>query len=563
MQIRPEYLTFGRLAANRLFVIPKYQRAYSWTSKQRRDLFADIDKVDMKGQASSHFMATVVGLRRGDPSLVGTDEFVHIEIVDGQQRLTTLTVLLKAISKALEGSSLTAEQKAQGEVEALLVKDDDVNLLLLQTNHDTSQIFTDYIRHGTMPQAALLLTEPDHNTAAAIAECEDFVARWKLNSKVLHLYSLIKNRLTFIFHEVGDEALVYSVFEVLNSRGLDVVWFDKLKSLLMSILFENAQQQTAKTAIAELHSLWGDIYQTIGLRRGLSSETLRFCGTLRSDNEPSKTVSEEAAVDQLTHATNKLAPKVIETTKLILQTVQAEKRLSDDVRLSAATRTVQARLVAVAIILQKLSGSDESRCLRAWEKVTFKIFGLADRDSRSKVGDYVRLAWKISNKNLKAQEIISALETLGADYPIKTVVTSLRGRNCYRDWTEELRYLLYRYEEHIAAKHGQKINDSQWNKIWATEPANSIEHIQPQSKSNPVVKSSKIFAHRLGNLTLLPPGLNSSLKDKDPKLKAERYLISGLMDTMSVGKNIADGWNLAAIEAREKQILDWVETEWG
>ena len=51
--------------------------------------------------------------------------------------------------------------------------------------------------------------------------------------------SLLRNQLSVIFHEIEDEALVYLVFEVLNSRGLDVTWFDKLKSLLMAVIFEH------------------------------------------------------------------------------------------------------------------------------------------------------------------------------------------------------------------------------------------------------------------------------------------------------------------------------------
>ena len=51
----------------------------------------------------------------------------------------------------------------------------------------------------------------------------------------LRLISVLKNRLFFLFHEIEDEAAVYTVFEVLNSRGLDVTWFDSLvKSLCRS-----------------------------------------------------------------------------------------------------------------------------------------------------------------------------------------------------------------------------------------------------------------------------------------------------------------------------------------
>jgi len=44
-----------------------------------------------------------------------------------------------------------------------------------------------------------------------------------------------------------------------------------------------------------------------------------------------------------------------------------------------------------------------------------------------------------------------------------------------------VRYLLYRYDEFLAQKAGQKLNESQWNKVWADEPSKSIEHIKPQS----------------------------------------------------------------------------------
>ena len=86
--IHPEYLTFGKLINNRLFRIPEYQRAYSWESNQRKDLFGDIKKTRLNG-GSEHYMATVVTLRK-NTELIGTDKHQISEIVDGQQRITTL-----------------------------------------------------------------------------------------------------------------------------------------------------------------------------------------------------------------------------------------------------------------------------------------------------------------------------------------------------------------------------------------------------------------------------------------------------------------------------------------
>ena len=61
--IHPEYLTFGKLVNNRLFRIPEYQRAYSWQSEQRDDLFKDIKKTRQNG-GSEHYMATMVTLSK-------------------------------------------------------------------------------------------------------------------------------------------------------------------------------------------------------------------------------------------------------------------------------------------------------------------------------------------------------------------------------------------------------------------------------------------------------------------------------------------------------------------
>ena len=48
--IHPQYLTLSKLLDGRLFRIPEYQRAYSWTSSERQDLFGDIEKIRAKGQ---------------------------------------------------------------------------------------------------------------------------------------------------------------------------------------------------------------------------------------------------------------------------------------------------------------------------------------------------------------------------------------------------------------------------------------------------------------------------------------------------------------------------------
>ena len=101
MEIQPQLFKLESLLHGRLFRVPEYQRAYSWGKKQRHDLFGDIERV--KASDEDHFLATIVGLsRKSEKKKIIADQFSVIEIVDGQQRLTTLIILLRAIQKSLD-----------------------------------------------------------------------------------------------------------------------------------------------------------------------------------------------------------------------------------------------------------------------------------------------------------------------------------------------------------------------------------------------------------------------------------------------------------------------------
>jgi hypothetical protein len=561
MQIQPLYLTVGNLLSGRLFKVPEYQRAYSWQPKQRADLFRDIEKVFSAESDSMHFMATIVGLRR-KKKRIASDEFIEIEVVDGQQRLTTLTILLKALSKQMKAD----DARRSEEIDSLLVKGDD--LALLVTNHDMNHIFADYLRDGVVPDGKLPYTSADQNIIEAISECEEFVTDWSTPParKLIDLYSIIKNRLSAIFFEIEDEGIVYTVFEVLNTRGLDVTWFDRLKSLLMAVVFESSDRSTKLDTVAELHKLWTEIYRAIGLRwQSLNKETVRFAGTLKSPSAPARPLSEEDAVAILISGCQESPKKVVDCSKWVLKVTQTESRLLSNHRVTAATRIVQARLLAVAILLRAFPESDEKSLLREWENVTFRIFGLGRFDARQRVGDYVRLAWKVINDKLKPETIIEELQKLGSgeEFAISSVVKKLYNRDSYKDWSEEVRYFLYRYEEHLAQKAGQKINEGMWNRIWEVDPSRSIEHIFPQSRGSDSPTTNGLFVHRLGNLMMLPPGINSKLKDLLPNQKADTYAEQGLLQAIEVSKLIRKRkWNREAAQKREKHLIRWATKEW-
>lgn len=116
--IQPKYVTLTGLFADRVFRIPSYQRFYSWQEKQREDLFNDIRTLSKVSGDGHHFMATIVCHDTGEKASVGSTDYHVFEVVDGQQRITTLIILLRAVAKKL---ALGEDKK---EVEELLVKRD-------------------------------------------------------------------------------------------------------------------------------------------------------------------------------------------------------------------------------------------------------------------------------------------------------------------------------------------------------------------------------------------------------------------------------------------------------
>ena len=238
--------------------------------------------------------------------------------------------------------------------------------------------------------------------------------------------------------------------------------------------------------------------------------------------------------------------------------VQAVHDLDENNRLRAVTKISHARFVATAIILRKFKADVQAKLLGRWERVTFRIFGLGGADTRNKVGDYVRLGYRIFADAITPEEIDDGLIALGKNYSIdECIVGENYWANCYDGWTEELRYILFRYDEHLAESAGEHLNVGQWNKIWTDEPARSIEHIQPQS-------SNVEYLHHLGNLTMLPPKINSSLQDRPPIEKAGTYLSCGLMATRIVGQALENGvvWDEIAVSDRTARIEAFIRKEW-
>lgn len=94
------------LQGTRQFIIPIYQRTYSWTQLQCQQLWHDILRAGTDEEVSGHFIGSVVYVERG---LYTISSVPQVLVIDGQQRLTTLTLLLAALGKVIEERELSGE----------------------------------------------------------------------------------------------------------------------------------------------------------------------------------------------------------------------------------------------------------------------------------------------------------------------------------------------------------------------------------------------------------------------------------------------------------------------
>jgi uncharacterized protein with ParB-like and HNH nuclease domain/predicted transport protein len=134
------------------FAIPIYQRTYSWTLDECRQLWDDIIRTGGNDSVSAHFVGSIVYIEKGLSNLTLQEPML---VIDGQQRLTTLTLILIALAEALEGMSVAEQEPIDGFspakirqyylVNALEEGDKHYKLILSQTDKTTLKAAVDKI----------------------------------------------------------------------------------------------------------------------------------------------------------------------------------------------------------------------------------------------------------------------------------------------------------------------------------------------------------------------------------------------------------------------------------
>lgn len=229
MQTRKELLLELLGTPDTRFVIPVYQRLYSWKERQCRELWLDLHRA-AKAEAS-HFIGTLLYSQETADSA----ECQRLAVIDGQQRLTTLTLLLEALRRYL-----AAHPDALSNVYA-------------------ATLAARYLRTGSEPNAPvkLVLSRNDGPTLNAVLNGDPLPdnASETIQSNLAFFQSLMQEptfdantlwrgieKLFVITAEVGTNDNAQLIFESLNSKGKPLTTADLVRNYLL--LAQTHEEQT-------------------------------------------------------------------------------------------------------------------------------------------------------------------------------------------------------------------------------------------------------------------------------------------------------------------------------
>ena len=243
-----ETLFLPFLEGKKQFVIPIYQRTYSWTREQCEQLWNDIVRVASDDEASGHFIGSIVFIQRG---LFIVANIPQLLVIDGQQRLTTLSLLLIALARAAEKSSTPL-------------------------NISYEEIYDSYLtnKHGKDEQRyKLLLTQNDKDSLIRLIDDPEYVKSGRLINRLIENYlyfeekirqsnidpyTLYKGISKLIIVEISldrDHDNPQLIFESLNSTGMDLSQADLIRNYVLMGLDNDEQPDFTR----RIGSLWSNV----------------------------------------------------------------------------------------------------------------------------------------------------------------------------------------------------------------------------------------------------------------------------------------------------------------
>lgn len=531
MDIKPVDKTVKQLLESGYYRIPRFQRPYSWDQDNVDDFWVDA----VSNADPDYFIGSFVLHTKPDE-----DDVYHV--VDGQQRLTTITLLLAAARNALD--ALGFKDQAGG-IQKLIEREDLNNQkqFILQT--ETSYPFLqEYIQKFSSPdlpginsdeqetlQSAFSYIESKIQSSIDAIDLDATIPKSKKLTKKRDQILLIRDRvlrLQLISISLTTEDDAYLIFETINTRGKDLGISDLVKNHLARLLrpknkgVDQAREKW-KSILNEfnvsdadmdinvfLHHVWLSQYPY------LSKEKL-----FKSIKEKVGQSAASAYLNSLV-SDSKIYRAIFEPTSR--KWSSEERQVSESLRAFIVFRVVQPVPLVLSLLraydAQKLSLAQLREVLREMENFHVQFTAItAQRTGGGTSKMYATTAEAISNaanKNACGNILKDFRAKMRNRVPPKDeFVANFRSINYLSTGTRQkalVQYLLRRYDSH-----------------WRSSPIDyaqmTIEHIAPE---NPKDGGDSPGNGMLGNLILLPHDLNVKIGNKPFSQKMTAFKANGI-----------------------------------
>ncbi|MFN0120222.1 MAG: DUF262 domain-containing protein, partial [Blastocatellia bacterium] len=500
--------TWRKLMGNGLtYRIPPFQRDYSWTDEEWEDLWLDILETIREGGEPAHYMGYLV--------LQSEDDKIF-DVIDGQQRLTTLSIIVLAVLKNLQR---LIEQKKDAENNLRRFHEirnsfigylDPVTLtarskLVLNRNND-NYYQTYIVPLGHLPQRGFRASE--HNLRKAFEWFERRVGQYSDQEAIrtaqgegMILASLainISDRLFFTVISVTDELNAYKVFETLNARGVRLSATDLLKNYLFSVLH---RKQEHEHELGILENRWEAMVGRLGsesfpdfLRTHWNSRHSFVRQTELFKTIRNRTATRESVFTLLREMEEDLDAYLGLTSPESSAWAPALRSMAADLRMFSVRQPFSLLLAA----RRRFSDADFEALMRACVIISFRynVIGALPPNEQERI--YNQAAEKISTGEYDTagktladlSSVYPADEAFRAAFATKVMrTTSSRNRRV-------VRYILCQLEKHLCGKE-YDFDSATFN----------LEHILPQNPGTGWEAFSEeeieAMVFRLGNLSLM------------------------------------------------------------
>lgn len=532
------------------FRVPKFQRDYSWEKEQWDDLWQDIEIMMVNND--DHYMGYLVL-----QTTAGKDYL----IIDGQQRFSTITLLILAaikrirlIGKDNEDEKLRADSLTDAYIGSMdpISLENDNKLVLNRNNND---FFKDYIVKLDKLRVSNLKA-----TDKLMRGCFEFFEKKLSEGKYAtftgqnyaEFVTKIVDNLYFTKILVTDEVNAFKVFETLNARGVQLSSSDLLKNYLFSIVDNN---QHHDSYIERLETQWTKLTNCIMSEK--LPEFIRYYWNISHKSigkkELFKTIRKEIKTEEQVFL---LIQDMVSYSQIYAALKDPNSEIWEDSEIKRNVGLlklfgIKQPFSALMVAYQKLDVPEFKKVLDAIIVICFRYNVICDRNPNDQDAPFNELAMCINKNNTANLGLLSSIYVDDESFKNAFAICTFpdKGNNM-----QKVRYILGLIE-----KFKGGVPDVSPERVNA-----SIEHIMPQNyydKWDVDDDSANRIINRLGNMCLLEAEKNRTIQDDIYQNKVKTYEDSLFITTRAIASYFPQ-WDENAVNIRQKRMSDAAATLW-